>query len=401
MSRDPREYITPTAFQISPDLMGCELASPKRRLAAFLLDLLFAAMVADLGGVYLVSGIAALLVYRGFRPPSSGKRSVGRYILAFIGGMFLVAAAISAIDGCTSSSDDNDDVEVPAEADTLSRADSLAIAEGLEELNETIAAIGADAFIPSSVQEAINELARAAPEATTDSAAFAQASVVLNQYARAYAQRDTLALDSLQSRAVRLVAGERIDALREENDALDDENDDLDDRIEELEEQLESPSFRYLVTSFANDVGLTFGWVGAYFTLFIFFFAGYTPAKRILGIRVYRLDGKRLTLWHGFERFGGYAAGVVTGLLGFAQVYWDANRQCVHDKIAGTVVVRMNGKTPRLHPEAPAEEPQAEPPTAGAAASDPEEATSTVDAEPAPSGAAPGDTAEKGELPKE
>jgi len=27
-------------------------------------------------------------------------------------------------------------------------------------------------------------------------------------------------------------------------------------------------------------------------------------------------------------------------LLGFAQVYWDANRQAIHDRIAGTVVVR-------------------------------------------------------------
>ncbi|MEM6646409.1 MAG: RDD family protein [Bacteroidota bacterium] len=397
MSRDPREFITPTAFQISPDLMGRELASPKRRLAAFLLDLLLAAILSDLGGIYLVSGIAAMLVYRGVQRTSGGKRSLGRSLLAFIGGLFLIGAVLSTIDGCTSSSDEEDDVEVAAEGDTLSRADSLEIAEGLEELNEKMAAIGADAFIPSSVQEAINELARAAPEATTDSAAFAQASVVLTQYARAYAQRDTLALDSLQSRAVRLIAGDRIDALREENDALDDENDDLDDQIEELEEQLESPSFRYLVTSFANDVGLTFGWVGAYFTLFIFFFAGYTPAKRILGIRVCRLDGKALSLWHGFERFGGYAAGVATGLLGFAQVYWDANRQCVHDKIAGTVVVRMNGKTPRLHPEAPTEESQAERPTAGAAASDPEPA----DAEPPPPDADSGDTSEKGELPKD
>ena len=42
----------------------------------------------------------------------------------------------------------------------------------------------------------------------------------------------------------------------------------------------------------------------------------------------------------GFERAGGYAAGFATGLLGFAQVYWDANRQAIHDRIVGTVVVR-------------------------------------------------------------
>ena len=33
------------------------------------------------------------------------------------------------------------------------------------------------------------------------------------------------------------------------------------------------------------------------------------------------------------------AAGFATGLLGFAQVYWDANRQGIHDHIVGTVVI--------------------------------------------------------------
>ena len=47
-----------------------------------------------------------------------------------------------------------------------------------------------------------------------------------------------------------------------------------------------------------------------------------------------------MTWWAAFERAGGYAAGFATGLLGFAQVYWDANRQCIHDRISGTVVVQ-------------------------------------------------------------
>ena len=53
-----------------------------------------------------------------------------------------------------------------------------------------------------------------------------------------------------------------------------------------------------------------------------------------------RLNGKPITLWIAFERFGGYAAGVATGLLGFFQVFWDPNRQGIHDRIAGTAVIR-------------------------------------------------------------
>ena len=33
------------------------------------------------------------------------------------------------------------------------------------------------------------------------------------------------------------------------------------------------------------------------------------------------------------------AAGLATGLLGFIQIYWDANRQAIHDKISATVVI--------------------------------------------------------------
>ena len=39
------------------------------------------------------------------------------------------------------------------------------------------------------------------------------------------------------------------------------------------------------------------------------------------------------------ERFGGYAASVTLGLLGFAQILWDKNRQGFHDKIVETVVI--------------------------------------------------------------
>jgi hypothetical protein len=53
-----------------------------------------------------------------------------------------------------------------------------------------------------------------------------------------------------------------------------------------------------------------------------------------------------MTLWASFERAGGYAAGLFTGLMGYAQVYWDRNRQAIQDKISETVVVRDPGATP-------------------------------------------------------
>jgi hypothetical protein len=60
-----------------------------------------------------------------------------------------------------------------------------------------------------------------------------------------------------------------------------------------------------------------------------------------------------MTLWSAFERFGGYAAGLLTGLLGFAQVYWDRNRQAIHDKITETVVIRDAGAASVVPPPPP------------------------------------------------
>jgi len=62
-----------------------------------------------------------------------------------------------------------------------------------------------------------------------------------------------------------------------------------------------------------------------------------------MGIRVIRLDARPVGWWLAFERFGSYFASFSTGLLGFAQIFWDRNRQALHDKAVETVVIRTPG----------------------------------------------------------
>ena len=93
------------------------------------------------------------------------------------------------------------------------------------------------------------------------------------------------------------------------------------------------------VKGIINDLGLGFGWSAFYFTVLTAFWHGQTIGKKILSIRVLQLDGTPLTLWDSFGRYGGYGAGLATGLLGFIQIFWDANRQAIHDKISATVVI--------------------------------------------------------------
>jgi len=76
-----------------------------------------------------------------------------------------------------------------------------------------------------------------------------------------------------------------------------------------------------------------------YFTLLPALWPGQTLGKRLLGLRVLELTGKRLTPLILFKRYGGYAAGMATGFAGFLQLIWDPNRQAIQDKTAHTVVI--------------------------------------------------------------
>lgn len=92
-----------------------------------------------------------------------------------------------------------------------------------------------------------------------------------------------------------------------------------------------------------HRLGLSFGWAIAYFTLLPTWWRGQTIGKRLFGLRVVELTGKPLGLMSSFGRYGGYAAGLATGGMGFLQVLWDPNRQAVEDKLAHTVVIDERG----------------------------------------------------------
>ncbi len=135
-----------------------------------------------------------------------------------------------------------------------------------------------------------------------------------------------------------------VSALAAEPTAADADNLKLQAENLRLREQLEqyrnrSMSFKDRIMETAGDLGLSFGWFGVYTIIALTYWNGWTPGKRLLGIRVVRLNGQPLTLWSAFERFGGYAAGTFTGLLGFLQIFWDSNRQGIQDKIGSTVVI--------------------------------------------------------------
>jgi len=78
------------------------------------------------------------------------------------------------------------------------------------------------------------------------------------------------------------------------------------------------------------------GW----FTLWTRLLKGRTPGKFLFGLQIVKLDGKPLSWWDAFGRSGGYGASAATAFLGFLEAIWHPNRQAIHDRISGTVVIR-------------------------------------------------------------
>ena len=73
--------------------------------------------------------------------------------------------------------------------------------------------------------------------------------------------------------------------------------------------------------------------------IFFMILVGQTPGKALMGLRVVRMDGRRLNAWHAFVRVAGYLVSALPLYLGFLWIFIDDHRQAWHDKLAGTCVI--------------------------------------------------------------
>ena len=347
---DPRDTVTAYAFEVDQALMGQELATPKRRLAALLIDLLLASLLAALGGV-LVGFAVAYIFFRVAtrRQVQHPLKRWARGALTLMGALVLYITVVAVLGGGWSvpfTGDEADESsEPPSEiaSERQAASDSVLQAVGQQLAQEGINLSDANlSGVPAPLVDLLKDVMRSPSERPADERARVVS--LLRAYSDALAEQDSARADSLRPEVVTAVAGPQLRRVRQSLDAAENRADDLEDENEDLRERVESPSLWRLIRSTANDFGLRVGWVGVYFTLFLAWWDGLTPGKRLFGMRVVRLDGSPLTLWLSFERFGGYAAGIATGLLGFAQIFWDPNRQAIHDRIAHTVVVRTRGE---------------------------------------------------------
>lgn len=65
-----------------------------------------------------------------------------------------------------------------------------------------------------------------------------------------------------------------------------------------------------------------------------------TIGKKALGLKVTSIDGQRITFGQASGRYFGKIISAVILYIGFLMVLWDDRRQALHDKMAGTLVIK-------------------------------------------------------------
>jgi len=388
---DPRKIITPENFSVAPHLLGLPLASPTRRLAAILLDLLLCSILANLGGKVLFAGLLGLsFFWFAGRKLGQGGTFFSRSAKAALRGfgalmLFIAALALwrSAQNRVEEAVRDDDDAPVaasaggspgtPARPGPRSAVTVVRMATNLHAVQTAPDSAHAFAAAHAAVQqmrrlgmtdaqirEALGESAKkgdakpfvaaayraAMPvvegDSTDEADAELQPDSLASLYVAAVHDEDSTRAGVLRPKLASVLARDSLDELRQQVSGLEEEKRDLAEKVKEEEKR----GLLGTLLGLLDDLGIGFGWIALYFTAFTALWKGQTPAKKLLGIRVLRLDGLPMTLWASFERSGGYAAGLFTGLFGYAQVYWDRNRQAIQDKISETVVIRERGPIP-------------------------------------------------------
>ena len=316
MNADPRSIVTPDAFSVTPNLLGTPLAEPWRRFVALLLDLVLIGFL-QLLGWRILGGIAGLMLLRMAtkRPEGATTTRAQKFALGCAGTMvFVVAIGVTAV--------------VPAMIRMISAPDDQAAVSAVE--------APADGTPEGTGTESASDIAAAVLRALGDTLAIPGVDLAPSAVPPGSDSGRTVAFEG--------EADDSIAALIARVDDLEDDLADSREEREELRDQLDEAQSRSTIFTWvrdaADEAGLIFGWGTVYLTLFLALWQGRTPGKKAMGLRVVRLNGQPLGLYMSLERAGGYMAGFATGLLGFAQIWWDPNRQAIHDKITETVVIR-------------------------------------------------------------
>lgn len=341
--KETRQIVTPYAFFVADSLLGTRLAGPYKRGMALAIDLFFVALLTKVSSLVLATVAAATFFRAGNRLKTKKRFNAGRLFLRLIVAFLLFVIAIGIVDEINGSSSSD-------------KGGSKMSQQQLDKL--AVVGITAQYMIETNLLKKELEFGECSPkyeciktlgeELIDDTIGAGISLEAMAEAIDTYAE--VMADDLTNEEHIQLV--ESLKALSEVKAKEEPELDtptDLEKVISEyVEEEIENEATNTSPKGIVNwlkelieELGLGFGWAAFYFSVFTAWWKGQTPGKKLMGIQVIKLDNQPLNLWESFGRYGGYGAGLATGLLGFLQIFWDPNRQAIQDKISETLVIDL------------------------------------------------------------
>ncbi|GAB1094288.1 MAG: RDD family protein [Shewanella algae] len=333
--KDPRSIVTPAAFSVAPELLYTPLAKPWKRALAITIDGLLIAVLAEQAGPLFVLLVCLLAYY--IHNHANRISTWAKGLLYLFMAVVLLWSAVPQMIKVNGLQERRDNeiqgqtlLTLTPQLLRLSLCEDKACAQ-----HEAGLLVNAAAEAGLSRTQAETMLQGALDDLPLASADIAAINADLMPQLASIKPESVAALNE---RA-------KIDTQTQPASAEDDSRPEAEEDEQEEETQY---SLLAWAKGMLNDLGFGFGWAAFYFTLFTAWFDGQTLGKKIMRVRVISLGGGKLSLWDAFGRYGGYGAGFATGLLGFLQIFWDANRQAIQDKISATVVIDLS--KPRMSP---------------------------------------------------
>jgi hypothetical protein len=359
--KETRDVITPYAFEVAPHLLGSPLASPTRRAISILIDLGLVALLSGVSGI-LLALVIGLLFWRGANRlvKNKGSRAV-IYSLRVLSTLLAVGAALviveRIIEEATHTNYSATEIETEVQSEDAIKTVVFSgkyLLQGKRVIDQIERGecvplncwqALADQFTTDLVeielqQDVTLQMINQFVEMTADKLEPQQAKI-LDEYVHAsYTNKMNLYIENNP-----VIGGANMHENQTANEQKIDDVADIYAGVDNKTSRQPEYSLISWMKGIIADLGLGFGWAAAYFTGTMVLLNGQTVGKKLIGIKVIKLDGSTLNVWESFGRYGGYGAGLATGLLGFLQIFWDPNRQAIQDKISETLVIRNTTST--------------------------------------------------------
>ncbi|GAC17383.1 RDD family protein [Paraglaciecola arctica] len=341
--KETRQIVTPYAFFVADELLGTPLAGPFRRGFGMLIDLFFVILLTQVSSLVLAAIAAWTFFIAGNRLETQKRFNVVRIMLRLLVAWLLFVVAMGIVDEMTDNNPLNDK-PTEASVNNVKGVDGIGlVALTAKYLLDTKA-------LKQQIQQgeckpAFNCLQDLGENLIQDVIASGLDENAIEGVLDGYVEGVSESINDDEKQQLQ----KYLKQFAVTNKAVTPVNEFVPSEVEDIiseysndeDENKESKGLLARLENWAEELGLGFGWAAFYFSIFTAWWKGQTPGKSLLGMKVIKLDNQPLNLWESFGRYGGYAAGFATGLMGFLQVFWDPNRQAIQDKISETLVIDL------------------------------------------------------------